>query len=293
MNRRDGPSSEWTRADGTPATGTVVFTDLDGTLLDHASYSWAPARAALARLDRLEIPLVIASSKTRPEIEAWRLRLNNHAPFISENGGALYVPPGATPVPIAGGRPAFGYLRAEFGAPYARLREALGLVSRELAVPLRGFGDMSDAEITRCTGLTGEELQRARLREYDEPFLPARALTDDEESELEARATALGLRVTRGGRLRHLIGPSSKGAAARRLLEAYSAGGRKILSIALGDGANDLELLRVVDLPVVVARPDGTHTPALRQALPGARFTTGVGPAGFREAILEYTAHWS
>lgn len=34
----------------------LVFTDLDGTLLDHDTYSWEAARPALDRLKRQQVP---------------------------------------------------------------------------------------------------------------------------------------------------------------------------------------------------------------------------------------------
>ena len=273
-----------------PAPPLIVFTDLDGTLLRHEDYDWSPARDALGELTRRRIPLVIASSKTRAEIEAWRSRLGNQDAFISENGGALHVPPGATPRPPTLAALHRGYFCVRFGATYPRLRGCLRVISRELGVRLRGFGDMGTLEIERRTGLSGEELSLAKEREYDEPFLPVRPLGAEEESRLDAMAGVLGLRVTHGGRFYHLIGPSSKGAAARLLLSAYSSGGAPIPSLAFGDGPNDLELLQVVDRPVVVARPDGTHAPELRAGLPQARFTRGSGPEGFSEAVLEYLA---
>jgi mannosyl-3-phosphoglycerate phosphatase len=64
-----------------------------------------------------------------------------------------------------------------------------------------------------------------------------------------------------------------------------------VRSLGIGDGPNDLELLEVVDRPVVVARPDGTHAPELRTGLPHARFTAESGPEGFREALLAYLEH--
>jgi ribonucleotide monophosphatase NagD (HAD superfamily) len=45
----------------------LVFTDLDGTLLDHDTYDWTPARDALDRLTRAGIPVVFTSSKTAAE----------------------------------------------------------------------------------------------------------------------------------------------------------------------------------------------------------------------------------
>ena len=42
----------------------LVFTDLDGTLLDHEDYSYAAANEALAELRSRRIPLILCSSKT-------------------------------------------------------------------------------------------------------------------------------------------------------------------------------------------------------------------------------------
>lgn len=268
------------------APALVVFSDLDGTLLRHEDYSWEAARPAVEALGRAGVPLVLTSSKTRSEIEAWRERLGNRDPFICENGGALFVPPGATPEAPEGAERAGPYLRVEFGTPYARLREALAALAAELGVGLRGFGDLARADVAALTGLDGDDLERSLAREYDEPFVPFRPLAGAEEQQLVAAAARLGLRITRGGRFHHLTGGNDKGRAARVLATAYTAGGAPVRTVALGDGDNDLELLEAVTYPVVVARPDGTHAPGLRQGVPRARFTSAAGPAGFAEAVL-------
>jgi len=266
--------------------GWLVVTDLDGTLLRHEDYDWSAARPALDELARRGIPCVFASSKTRAEIEAWRARLGNHAPFISENGGALHVPPGSTPARPAGARALHGYDVVVLGADYERLRAGLAAIAGALGVGLRGFGDMTPAEIGRLTGLAGDDLALASLREYDEPFVPERALDAASERRLAVLAAERGLRVTRGGRFHHLIGPSSKGDAVRLLLGACTVGGVRPRLVCVGDGPNDLEFLALAERAVVVARPDGSHAPELREGLPGAHFTTGIGPEGFREGVL-------
>ena len=70
----------------------VVFTDLDGTLLDHDTYGWEEARPALERCKRLFIPIVLVSSKTRAEMDHLRVKLSISSPFISENGGGIFFP---------------------------------------------------------------------------------------------------------------------------------------------------------------------------------------------------------
>jgi mannosyl-3-phosphoglycerate phosphatase len=70
----------------------LIFTDLDGTLLDHDTYDFSPALPALAALRAAQVPLILCSSKTFAEMKYWGEVLDLHHPFISENGGALVVP---------------------------------------------------------------------------------------------------------------------------------------------------------------------------------------------------------
>ena len=65
----------------------IVFSDLDGTLLDHGNYSHSAAAPALARLRHLEVPLILASSKTAAEIVPLRDELGfSDCEAIVENG---------------------------------------------------------------------------------------------------------------------------------------------------------------------------------------------------------------
>ncbi|MFH1490792.1 MAG: HAD-IIB family hydrolase, partial [Pseudomonadota bacterium] len=77
----------------------MIFTDLDGTLLDHETYEWKEAEPALNRCKLLRIPLILVSSKTRAEINVIRNELGLTAPFISENGGGIFFPPEETHEP--------------------------------------------------------------------------------------------------------------------------------------------------------------------------------------------------
>ncbi|MCK5421566.1 MAG: HAD-IIB family hydrolase, partial [Deltaproteobacteria bacterium] len=69
----------------------MVFTDLDGTLLEHETYSSEAAIPAINALKEKNIPLIFCTSKTRAEIEEIQFQLKNIHPFISENGGAIFI----------------------------------------------------------------------------------------------------------------------------------------------------------------------------------------------------------
>ena len=152
----------------------IIFTDLDGSLLDATSYSFEAAKDALSAIARLGAALILVSSKTRSEMEPLRLRLNHLHPFIVENGGALLIPNGYFPFPIEDSTPNGEYNVVEIGAPYSSLRTALGEIAEALGCRLQGFGDLSAEEVAQLTGLSSADALRATQREYDEPFVVVR-----------------------------------------------------------------------------------------------------------------------
>ncbi|MCE8458362.1 HAD-IIB family hydrolase, partial [Rhodovulum sulfidophilum] len=58
-----------------PRPALLIFTDLDGTLLDHETYSHAEAAPALTALRAAGVPVILASSKTAAEIAPLRAEL--------------------------------------------------------------------------------------------------------------------------------------------------------------------------------------------------------------------------
>lgn len=261
----------------------VVFTDLDGTLLDHATYTHEPALPALRLLRERNIPLVFCSSKTRAEIEHYRRLLDNREPFVTENGGGIFIPAGyfdlATLAPeLVTSRDA-GYEVIALGTPYPHLRRALHELRAE-GFALTGFGDLSVAAVAELTGLTQEQAAMAKARDFDEPFLVhGNAATI---AQLEARIRAKGLCTTKGAFF-HLLGHSDKGVAMAILARLYRAQRGEITVIALGDSPNDLPMLQRADYPVAIRKPDGSHDRSLD--LPHLLRSDGIGPTGWNQAL--------
>jgi mannosyl-3-phosphoglycerate phosphatase len=262
----------------------IIFTDLDGTLLDE-SYSFAAAEPALQEIAEQAIPLVLCSSKTRKEIEHYRDKLGNSRPFISENGGGIFIPEGYFPdesiferySPVTEN----GYRLIRLGIPYHELRMAVGNL-RERGFPITGFGDLSTEELMELTGLPPEEALLCKERDFDEPFL-----FHGDEGKKEALFRAIqdsGLATTQGV-FYHLLGNNDKGKAVKILSEIFRARYGSITTIALGDSPNDLPMLENVDFPVAVQRQDGRHHPSL--ALPNLYKATGIGPRGWNNAVHE------
>lgn len=267
----------------------IVFTDLDGTLLDHQTYSYQAAQPAVEQLRRRRIPVVLCTSKARAEILPLREELKIYDPFVAENGGAIYVPRDYFPFPLPSARVESGYQVLELGVPYQKLVRALDEAAKTSGVKVRGFSRMSDREVAKLCGLPLPAARRARQREFDEPFVMEKGTAKQKErffGWLQQR----GLRWREGGRFLHLMGDNDKGVAMARLADLYRQQYTTIRTVGLGDSPNDLDFLAAVDVPVLVALPNGRHDDEVRAKVPQARLVPGIGPAGWNEAVLDILA---
>ncbi|MBX5496796.1 MAG: HAD-IIB family hydrolase [Bryobacteraceae bacterium] len=258
----------------------LVFTDLDGTLLDHDTYAWEPALPALTSLEAEGSPVIFVSSKTRAEMEVWRSRMANRHPFISENGGAIFIPCGYFPSPIPGSEIRDAYEILRLGDNYAELVRTLKEASLRTGVRVLGFADMTDDEVAEKTALTREHVHMARQREFDEAFL---ILDMDRKESLLHAIEQAGKRWTQGGRFFHITGDNSKAAAVGRLLEQFRTLHPGVVSIGLGDGPNDIPFLRLMDIPVIIP---SAKLEQMTSALPHARVARAPGPEGWNQEIL-------
>ena len=259
----------------------VVFTDLDGTLLDHSTYSFAEARPALDLLKHKGIPLVICTSKTRSEVEYWRELLGNGHPFIVENGGAAFAPADYFDFPVAASLRRDRYLMLPLGTPYTDLVASLASAAEECGCRVLGFSQMSVAEVAEHCQMSLDQAALAKEREFDEPFL---ILEPERTAELLAAIERRGKRWTRGGRFHHILGDNDKAAAVRILLDLYRNVEPNVRSIGLGDGLNDAQFLNAVDIPTLIRTP---WLAQLQTLVPRGRPTNSRGPRGWCQAILD------
>jgi mannosyl-3-phosphoglycerate phosphatase family protein len=262
---------------------TVIITDLDGTLLDEASYSYAKAQPALDRVAANGTPLILCSSKTRAELEVYRTRLGNAHPFIAENGGGIFIPQGYFSIPFEAEQ-SDGYQLIRLGTPYAEIRKQFVQLREQMHAKVRGFADMSVPEVAALTGLAGDEAALARQRDFDEAFV-FEGKTD--EDFLRAIETA-GLNWTQG-RIFHIMGRHDKGRAVGMLISLYRKRFGDVDSIALGDSLNDLPMLQAVDTPVLVRHADGSYD--ARISVAKLIKTQLAGPAGWNQTVLELMGH--
>ncbi|MET0071272.1 MAG: HAD-IIB family hydrolase [Candidatus Thiodiazotropha sp.] len=245
----------------------LIFTDLDGTLLDHHSYDHRDALPALERLRDLQIPVIPVSSKTLDELTVVMKQLRLDGPIIGENG-AVIIYPGEEPQIVPPG--------------YMQIRDFLVDSRTNPDYDTLGFGDMTAEEVMENTGLDLGMALRAMKRLGSEPFLWQGPTSGLYQFRLDvARA---GLRLLQGGRFYHLLGDTDKGKAVRYVTNHLKRNGYPVTTtIALGDSDNDREMLLAVDIPVIVRKHDGTHM--VLEQRPRAIVTDQPGPAGWNQAV--------
>jgi mannosyl-3-phosphoglycerate phosphatase family protein len=265
----------------------IIFTDLDGTLLDHHSYSFAAAGEALDLLRREKTPLIFCTSKTRAEVEPLRRKLGNTHPFITENGGGVFIPDGYFPKRIQGAVKVRHYACLALGRPYEEICGEFDALLEETAVSAEGFHQMTARAIAENTGLSREEARWAAQREFDLPFFFAGAAEKDHRR-FRAAAARRGLTVAEGGRFCHLFAGGDKGQATRRLIQLYRASlpHSRLRTAALGDSPNDLPMLTAVDHPIVLPQRRDEFNDILLEKLPRAAQAPAPGPAGWNAAVL-------
>ena len=245
----------------------IVFTDLDGTILDHHSYDYSAAIPALTLLNSNNIPVVLASSKTAAELAPLRAELGLSAyPAIVENGAGVLQPHESADT-----------IQSE---DYAYIHATLDQTPTELRQHFNGFGDVPDAKIAQITGLPLANARLARQRCFSEPGLWTG--TDQQRETFLAHLADHGISARQGGRFLTLSRGKTKADQMSSICNYY--GNPKV--IALGDASNDLEMLLAADIPVLIRNPDAAPLSGLT-APQNARLmrSTLTGPAGWNEMI--------
>jgi mannosyl-3-phosphoglycerate phosphatase len=176
----------------------------------------------------------------------------------------------------------FTYWIIEFGTPYHKIRGTLQKIQSEFPDLVKGFGDISAQEVTNLCEIPSDEGVLAKEREYDEPFLLEDKTKLDKIKEMAAEDE---LQIIQGGRFYHLIGENDKGKAVSYLRDISLRAYDNITTIGLGDSLNDLPMLKIVDYPVLVKKPDGSHDPDME--LENLIRSPGKGPVGWNFTVLE------
>lgn len=250
----------------------MVFSDLDGTLLDHQSYEWYAAAPAIDALKSINAGLILASSKTAPEVATVRAELKiEHWPAIVENGAGVLASHSDDCKEVS---------------HYRNLLSSLQKISPSLRQHFTGFDDMPVKKVADITGLSVKNAALAKQRAFSEPGIWSGNNTEKEIFLKLLRKE--GIHAQQGGRFLTLSYGANKADQLLMLAKQFEP----CRTIALGDAPNDIAMLEAADIGVIVANPDAPPLPTLDGEAEGRIIRTkDAGPNGWNATILDLIAN--
>ncbi len=209
----------------------VIFTDLDGTLLDD-SYSFDQAKPVIAKLKEMKVPIIFCSAKTRAEQEFFRRKMGIKDPFIVEDGSAIFLNDESIVL----------------GVEYERIVKEIAKLRRKYEIESYYF--MSVEKVAEVTGLSPELAKLAKMREFSETVVSA--------EEMALKELRKKFNVVVGGRFVHVYGKEAdKGKAVKILTEIFKEKFGDVVTLGIGNSYTDEPMLKAVDIPALVRNPDG------------------------------------
>lgn len=261
----------------------LVFSDLDGSLLDHDSYSHQAADELLLELEQDHVPVILTTSKTRAEVLSIRAELNNQHPFISENGAAVFIPQGYFSTRPEGCFDLDGFWVYQFCETHNHWLSILEKAKEIFPFSFSHFAAMKEEVISQLTGLSLTQAKQANQREYGEPI--SWLGTDRAKQEFILWLQEQGGYVLQGGRFLHLSGCCNKGQALTWLAEEYKkqCASADLKTVAIGDSGNDIAMLEQADIALIIRSP--VHAPPKLKRLRGFFISDEFGPRGWNSGL--------
>ncbi|MDA7595465.1 HAD-IIB family hydrolase [Luminiphilus sp.] len=262
----------------------VIYTDLDGTLLDHHTYSFEAAGPALAMLKKSGIPVIPCTSKTRSETTHLMQALDLDGPMIIENGAAIWVPQDWGLVRPENALDDAGAWCHRFGPPRSLIRRQLATFGIEWSNRYQCLSDLTDKQVAAVTGLDLANAARAKERQYCETLVWLGTPSDRRAFAKEVES--MDMQCVQGGRFVHVLASGGKAQAVswlHRKIRAERPEYAAAVSVAAGDAENDVAMLEITDLALLVRSPVN-ELPTLERCS-GVVVSEAMGPAGWAEGI--------
>ena len=220
----------------------VVFTDLDGTLLDRDTFKFDTIKDYIISLLNRGIIIIPNSSKTEKEIEKFNKELGVEIPFISENGSSIH---------------GLNLINVNFPSRIILSREKEQLlkifidkVPEQLRNKCIQISKLSRNQQEKIFGQKDDKLRDALNRKYTLPFLFKG--DKNEKNKLLKILNSSTLTFQEGGRVLNLCDNINKVKSMSKVIKILKKTENEIKSIAVGDNYNDLNMLKNCDIPCLV-----------------------------------------
>lgn len=248
----------------------IVFSDIDGTILDLKRYSFEKSLLAIQRLVTMDIPLVLVSSKTHSEIMKLCGALGLHNPFVFENGAGIGFADGS-------------YIL--LGKDVQELSNHKTMI-RAMVSNCIWADDIPVHELSFYTGLSHEDvalmLQRKASLLFMAEQLPATI------ADINSTIGDYGIAITTGGKFFTVQDSQvNKGRAVQYIKDLFQKRYDDMYTIGIGDGYNDIDMFNAVDEAYFVG--DDTLFSSIKGQCNKVIMTQRKGPDGFSDIINTIT----
>ena len=258
----------------------ILITDLDGTLLGQHDFDFDLVKSDVINLLDSGHLLVLASSKTKAEIEGFCDELGRSVPFIYENGAGVenfsLISGCTTP------------LNSHQNPKAIRTDALLTIWERYISLSLKSrchfVKDMDRSAQQTCLGLGRTALDRAMKRSFSLPFTFSGSSSDLQK--VKYLAATAGLSVQQGGRVYNLSGCHDKADYLPKIRKWASRAKNTPVLIVLGDSKNDINMLKQADVSCVIPRESG-YLLSLGHGDYPTIIAPRAAPLGWLDAVME------
>ena len=221
---------------------TLIFTDLDGSLLDRDTFKFDEIKDYLKKLLSKGIFIIPNTSKTEKEILEFNNELGSNLPYISENGAAIN---------------GLDLLNSNLPKELILSRDKNNLINifkktvpENLQNKCKWLSEMDKKKQSLIFGLEDEKLKMALDRKYTIPFVFEG--NKNEKNKLFKIVKNKGLALQEGGRVINLTDKVNKAKALKVFVRFFKKNNKEVKTIAVGDNYNDLDMLKTSDFPCLV-----------------------------------------
>jgi mannosyl-3-phosphoglycerate phosphatase family protein len=293
-------------------------------------------RKLIDLLKEKNIPLIFTSAKTRLEQNMVRKDLGLSDPYIAENGGAVVIPKGyfsdsalrdieySREIEEMKNEGAYTndekrrnlddpeqsttihdsrthttkktskVIVMELGESADSIRTKLSYIRKKYDINFKGVADFSIEELSNLVSISKEQAKRMAKRNYGETILQ---IQRKDSSRFFKYVKAEGMKVIYGGRFFDVTIGTDKGLAVGLLKRLFNNKlHNDVTFFGIGDSANDVPMLNLMDVPILVQRPNSSwlnneemkmKTGSDSVGIDFARIikVVGVGPNGWENAI--------
>ena len=221
----------------------LIFTDLDGTLLNRDTFNFDSIKTFLNELKNKNIIIIPNSSKTEDEIIEFNNEANFKFPFISENGSIIHN---------------LNFLSDEFPDKIILAKNVYEIqnifdknINQDLKSKCKVISSLTTSEQIQIFGLPENKLKNVFKRTCT---IPIKFVGNNEEKLLlKNMLSEIGLDLKDGGRILNLGDRINKADAMKKIIIMLQQKFKsKPKTIAVGDNHNDLEMLKNSDIACLV-----------------------------------------